>query len=215
MIEHPGTSPEVAQHQYDGSVHRVCHQAPVSTRGPERPECHGRLPCAITVTMVRRIAFAVGDTVGHVQPALAIAEAYDSLDLDVDVRLFAAPGGPASRLAAAAGRPLEIVSASALARASTLARIDALARVARGIPAARGPPERAGTRLVIGTGGYGSGSVLLAARSMGLATAIVEPNATPGLANTLLRPWANAPMSAPRRVRSSSRRPKPWSPARR
>jgi len=141
------------------------------------------------VTMVRRIAFAVGDTAGHVRPALAIAEAYDSLPLDVDVRLFAAPGGPASRLAAAAGRPLETVSASALARASPWARIAALARVARGVPAARGLLSSAGTRLVIGTGGYASGAVLLAARSLGLATAVVEPNVTPGLANKLLRPW--------------------------
>lgn len=139
--------------------------------------------------MVRRIAFAVGDTAGHVLPALAIAEAYDSLAVDVDVRLFAAPGGPASRLAAAAGRPLEIVSASALARAGPWARIGALARVARGIPAARGLLRNAGTQLVIGTGGYASGSVLLAARSLGLATAVVEPNVTPGLANKLLRPW--------------------------
>lgn len=139
--------------------------------------------------MVRRIAFAVGDTAGHVRPALAIAEAYDSLAVDVEVRLFAAPGGPASRLAAAAGRPVEWVAASALARARPLDRIGALARVARGIPAARGLLRGAGTRLVIGTGGYASGAVLLAARSLGLGTAVVEPNATPGLANTLLKPW--------------------------
>ena len=139
--------------------------------------------------MIRRIAFAVGDTAGHVRPALAIAEAYDSLAVDVDVRLFAAQDGPASRLAAAAGRPLEVVSASALARASPFARIGALARVVRGIPTARGLLSRAGTRLVIGTGGYASGSVLLAARSLGLATAIVEPNVVPGMANTLLKPW--------------------------
>jgi UDP-N-acetylglucosamine--N-acetylmuramyl-(pentapeptide) pyrophosphoryl-undecaprenol N-acetylglucosamine transferase len=140
--------------------------------------------------MIRRIAFAVGDTAGHMMPALAIAEAYDSLTGDVDVTLFAAPG-PASRLAAAAGRKLEIVSASALARAGPLARIGALARVLRGIPAARHLMRRAGTRLVIGTGGYGSGAVLLAARSLGLTTAVVEPNAAPGLANRLLRPWVD------------------------
>jgi UDP-N-acetylglucosamine--N-acetylmuramyl-(pentapeptide) pyrophosphoryl-undecaprenol N-acetylglucosamine transferase len=141
------------------------------------------------VTMIRRIAFAVGDTAGHVMPALAIAEAYDSLAADVQVTLFAAPGGPASRLAATAGRQFEIVSASALARAGPLARIGAVARVVRGIPAARRLLRRAGTRLVIGTGGYASGAVLLAARSLGLATAVVEPNAAPGLANRLLRPW--------------------------
>jgi UDP-N-acetylglucosamine--N-acetylmuramyl-(pentapeptide) pyrophosphoryl-undecaprenol N-acetylglucosamine transferase len=144
-----------------------------------------------SVGIIRRIAFAVGDTAGHVMPALAIADAYESLASHVDVRLFAAPGGPAPRLAAAAGRPLEIVSASALARAGPVARIAALARVVGGIPVARRLLRRAGTQLVIGTGGYGSGAVLLAARSMGLATAVVEPNVTPGLANRLLRPFAD------------------------
>ena len=125
-------------------------------------------------------------------PALAIAEAYNALlDGTVDVRLFAAPGGPASRLAAAAGLQVEIVSASPLARAGPLARIGALAQVVRGIPAARRLLRKTGARLVIGTGGYASGAVLLAARSLGLATAVVEPNVTPGLANRLLRPWVD------------------------
>lgn len=125
-------------------------------------------------------------------PALAIAEAYDALLAGtVDVRLFAAPGGPASRLAAEAGIHVEIVSASPIARARPLARIGALARVVRGIPAARRLLRKTGTRLVIGTGGYASGAVLLAARSLGLTTAVVEPNATPGLANRLLRPWVS------------------------
>jgi UDP-N-acetylglucosamine--N-acetylmuramyl-(pentapeptide) pyrophosphoryl-undecaprenol N-acetylglucosamine transferase len=142
--------------------------------------------------MIRRIAFAVGDTAGHVMPALAIVEAYNALlPGTVDVRLFAAPGGPASRLAAAAGLQVEIVSASPLARAGPLARISALAQVVRGIPAARRLLRKTGTRLVIGTGGYASGAVLLAARSLGLATAVVEPNLTPGLANRLLRPWVD------------------------
>jgi UDP-N-acetylglucosamine--N-acetylmuramyl-(pentapeptide) pyrophosphoryl-undecaprenol N-acetylglucosamine transferase len=44
---------------------------------------------------------------------------------------------------------------------------------------------------VIGTGGYASGAVVLAGRSLGLPTALVEPNAVPGLANRLLRRWVD------------------------
>lgn len=140
--------------------------------------------------MTRRIAFAVGDTAGHVMPALAIAEAYDAIG-DVDVRLYAAPGGPATRLAAAAGRPLTLVAASAIARAGLAARLGALLRVMRAVPIARAHLKADGARLVIGTGGYASGPVLLAARSLGLATAVVEPNAFPGLANRWLRRWVD------------------------
>jgi UDP-N-acetylglucosamine--N-acetylmuramyl-(pentapeptide) pyrophosphoryl-undecaprenol N-acetylglucosamine transferase len=139
--------------------------------------------------MIRRIAFAVGDTAGHVMPALAIGEAYEQLGVPVEIRLFAASGGPASRLAREAGRPLDLVPASALARVGPAARMAALARVARGIPVARHQLRQAGTRLVIGTGGYASGAVVLAARSLGVVASLVEPNSSPGLANRLLRPW--------------------------
>jgi UDP-N-acetylglucosamine--N-acetylmuramyl-(pentapeptide) pyrophosphoryl-undecaprenol N-acetylglucosamine transferase len=141
--------------------------------------------------MTRRIAFAVGDTAGHVMPALAIAEAYEALAPDVSVRFYAAPGGPATRLAARAGRPLVHVAASAVARAGLVARLVALGRVARALPAVRAQLGEDGARLVVGTGGYASGPVLLAARSLGLATAIVEPNAVPGLANRWLRRWVD------------------------
>lgn len=124
-------------------------------------------------------------------PALAIAEAYDAIASDVRVRFYAAPGGPATRLAAGAGRPLVHVSASAVARAGLLARFVAFVRVARAVPVVRAHLREDGARLVIGTGGYASGPVLLAARSLGLATAIVEPNAVPGLANRWLRRWVD------------------------
>jgi UDP-N-acetylglucosamine--N-acetylmuramyl-(pentapeptide) pyrophosphoryl-undecaprenol N-acetylglucosamine transferase len=137
--------------------------------------------------MTRRIAFAVGDTAGHVMPALAIAEAYEALAGPVEVRLVAAPGGPAAALATRAGVPLDIVAAAPLARVGIVARLNALVQVAAGIPGARRLLRQSGVRLVVGTGGYASGTVLLAARSLGLATAVVEANVVPGLANRLLK----------------------------
>lgn len=121
-------------------------------------------------------------------PALAVAEAWTAI-APIDVRIFASPGGPAAGLAAQAGHAVEMVPASALARVGLPGRVAALARVARGVPRARARLRAHGSRLVIGTGGYGSGPVLLAARSLGLPTALIEPNAVPGLANRLLRRW--------------------------
>ncbi len=124
-------------------------------------------------------------------PALAIAEAYDARFPDTQVRLYAAAGGPATRLAAAAGRPLTRVAASPIARTGPLGRAAALLRVLLAIPGARAHLRAERTRLVIGTGGYASAPVLLAARSLGLPTAIVEPNACAGLANRWLRRWVD------------------------
>ncbi len=120
-------------------------------------------------------------------PALAIAEAYDALLPDVQVRLYAASGGPATQLAAAAGRSLILIEASAMARTGPLGRAAALLRVLRAIPAARAHLQADRTRLVVGTGGYASAPVVLAARTLGVPTAIVEPNAVAGMANRWLR----------------------------
>lgn len=137
--------------------------------------------------MTRRLALVVGDTAGHVNPALAIAETYRALFDDVDVFVLAAEGGPASQLVPASGYDLALVPALPLARTGTAGKMAALARVGPCLVRARQLLVARGSRLVIGTGGYASGGVLLAARTLRLRTAIVEPNVVPGLANRLLK----------------------------
>ena len=129
---------------------------------------------------------AVGDTAGHVLPAVAIADAYREAFGEVEVSFLAGEGGWASRLIPATAYSLHIVPATPLVRVSAVGRVMGAMRVVPTFTRARGLLQRLGVRLVIGTGGYGSGGALLAARSLGLGTAIVEPNAFPGLANTLL-----------------------------
>ncbi|MEQ1759691.1 MAG: glycosyltransferase [Vicinamibacterales bacterium] len=136
--------------------------------------------------MTRVLALAVGDTAGHVLPALAIAEAYAQLVGEIDVRFFAAGEGAGHWLIGKAGYPLHYVPGSQIARTSAGQQALALWRTGRGIVRARGLLRQHGARLVIGTGGYGSASALLAARTLGLTTALVEPNVEPGLANKLL-----------------------------
>jgi UDP-N-acetylglucosamine--N-acetylmuramyl-(pentapeptide) pyrophosphoryl-undecaprenol N-acetylglucosamine transferase len=136
--------------------------------------------------MIRRIAFAVGDTAGHVSPALAVAEAFEALPGGAEVVIFAAHDAASDRLSGVSGRLVRVRS-SAIARATPLRRAIAVAQVAAGFPATRHVLSRFGVRLVIGTGGHTSGVVLLAARTLRLQTAIVEPNTEPGLANRLLK----------------------------
>ena len=67
---------------------------------------------------------AVGDTAGHVLPALAIADAYREAWSDVeDVTFLAADDGPARRLVSAAGYALHVVPATPLMRVGALGRI--------------------------------------------------------------------------------------------
>lgn len=136
--------------------------------------------------VTRRIALVVGPTAGHVHPAIAIADAYRAAFPDVAVVFVGAPSGPALRLLAARGITLETVSASPIAGAGLASRLTAVANVVPTIVQARRVLRKHETRLAIGVGGYASGGVLLAARSLGARTVIHEANVVPGLANYLL-----------------------------
>ena len=108
---------------------------------------------------------AVGDTAGHVLPAVAVADAYREAWGDVEISFFAGAGGSAHRLIPSTAYSLHILPATPLVRVSPAGRVMGALRVAPTFTRARALLQRLGIRLVIGTGGYGSGGALLAARS--------------------------------------------------
>ena len=119
-------------------------------------------------------------------PALAVAEAYSEMAGPVDIRFFAAGEGTGHTHITRGGFPLDYVPGSPIARVRTLQQLIALGHAGLGVVSARALLAQHGARLAIGTGGYGSAGMLLAARSMGLMTALIEPNVVPGLANRIL-----------------------------
>jgi UDP-N-acetylglucosamine--N-acetylmuramyl-(pentapeptide) pyrophosphoryl-undecaprenol N-acetylglucosamine transferase len=130
----------------------------------------------------------VGHTAGHVYPALAVADAYRAAFPDVEVRFAGTTDGPAGRLLAARGFVLDPIASSPFGNVRTVGRVAAVPRIVAGIAQARRLLVASGSRLVLGLGGYASGPVLLAARSLGLRLAIHEANAVPGIANRILAP---------------------------
>ena len=147
--------------------------------------------CPEEPNIPRRVALVVGPTAGHVYPALAIADAYRAAHPDVDVRFVGPLDGPAARLLTSRGLALGPVAGSQLANAGLGARAAALPRAMAGMAQARRLLRGHGTRLVLGLGGYASGTVLLAGRSLGARVAIHEANAVPGIANRLLAPFVH------------------------
>ncbi len=172
MVLHAGTAPEIAEN-HRGDAHRTLrsHEEPTIPR--------------------RRLLIAVGPTAGHVYPALAIAEAYRARYADVEVRFAGALDPLAARLLGRSGYALEPVSASPLVNVGPGARLAAAGRVVTGLLQARRVLRARHTRLVLGVGGYASGAILLAARTLGARVVIHEANVVPGLANRLLAPFAH------------------------
>lgn len=136
--------------------------------------------------MTRRIALVVGDTLGHFYPALAVAEQFVRAHPESHVVMFGPRGGVAATLAARHGYSYESVDSSPWPQAGRRARAASSLDALRGVWQARRALRRHGSRLVIGFGGHATGVVTVAARSLGLVTAIQEGNARPGRANQWL-----------------------------
>src|SRR5262245_42765660 len=96
----------------------------------------------------RRIAIAGGGTAGHVQPALAVAEAYRAALPDVDILFLGTPDGAESRLVPAHGFRIATVAAAPFFSVGTAPqrdRADGGCRAGASGAARRG--QRAGPRL--------------------------------------------------------------------
>ena len=85
---------------------------------------------------------AVGDTAGHVLPAVAIADAYRAACGDVEVSFLAGEGGSAGRLIPSTAYSLHIVPATPLVRVSPAGRVMGALRVVPTVARARVLVER-------------------------------------------------------------------------
>jgi UDP-N-acetylglucosamine--N-acetylmuramyl-(pentapeptide) pyrophosphoryl-undecaprenol N-acetylglucosamine transferase len=130
----------------------------------------------------RQIAVAAGGTAGHVVAGIAIAEALRRSN----VFFVGTPAGLERRLVPRAGFRLELLAGSPLLGQGVWGAPRAGVDLARGALAARRLLARRRVGLVIGTGGYASAGVLLAARDLGIPVVLHEPNARPGLTNRWL-----------------------------
>ena len=139
-------------------------------------------------TAIRKIALVASGTAGHVRPALAVAEAYRNHLGDPEILFLGAQDGFKFEddLVAKSGYRLELIGGAPFYGVGPLGKVRALFSVLTGMRQARRIFKDQGTDLVIGFGGYGTPGALLAAKRLGLHTAIHEANAIPGRANRFL-----------------------------
>ncbi len=134
----------------------------------------------------RRIAIAGGGTAGHVQPALAVAEAYRAAVPDVEVLFLGTPTGAESRLVPAHGHRLATVTAAPFFGVGPVGRLRSVTALAAGAAQARRVLRAEGIELILGLGNFAAAGAVLGARTLGLPTVIHEANAVAGVANRLL-----------------------------
>ncbi len=137
------------------------------------------------------VVLAGGGTAGHVEPAMAVADALAALDPQVRITALGTARGLETRLVPERGYRLELITPVPLPRkpSGDLARLPS--RVWRAVREARAVLDGVGADVVVGFGGYVALPAYLAARGTpGLGRAsrrvpvvIHEANARAGLAN--------------------------------
>ena len=138
--------------------------------------------------MVRapRILFAGGGTGGHVYPAIAIADAVRS----IEPRAAIAFAGTKERMeweaVPRAGYAIHPITVSGFQRTLTLRNVLFPFRLMKGFAQSWSLIGNFDPDVVVGTGGYVSGPVLLAASLRGRPVVVQEQNAYAGVTNRLL-----------------------------
>ena len=137
-----------------------------------------------------RVLLSGGGTGGHINPAIAVAQYLREHDPDGAILYAGTPDGMEARLVEKAGFDFAPIRVKGFTR-SVLPRdlahnVNAVWLAVAARARARRILREFRPDVVIGTGGYVSGPVLLAASRLGIKTAIHEQNAFPGVTNRVL-----------------------------
>ncbi|HEY1909000.1 MAG TPA: undecaprenyldiphospho-muramoylpentapeptide beta-N-acetylglucosaminyltransferase [Myxococcaceae bacterium] len=133
-----------------------------------------------------RMLIAGGGTGGHLFPGIALAEEVTTRHPDNRVLFVGTTRGLEARVVPAAGFPLETIEVRGLKGMGLLRSLQALLLLPLSFLASWRIVGRFRPDVVVGVGGYASGPVVLAAWTRGVATAIQEQNALPGVTNRIL-----------------------------
>ncbi|WP_414686337.1 undecaprenyldiphospho-muramoylpentapeptide beta-N-acetylglucosaminyltransferase [Mycobacterium sp.] len=142
------------------------------------PNQGGSGPAALSVVL------AGGGTAGHVEPAMAVADALSALDPQVRITALGTARGLETRLVPERGYHLELITPVPLPRKPTgdLARLPS--RVWRAVRETRSVLDGVDADVVVGFGGYVALPAYLAARMRRRVPVVIhEANARAGIAN--------------------------------
>ncbi|MBP2702345.1 undecaprenyldiphospho-muramoylpentapeptide beta-N-acetylglucosaminyltransferase [Microbispora sp. RL4-1S] len=132
-----------------------------------------------------RVVLAGGGTAGHIEPALALADALREYDPAIGITCLGTERGLETRLVPARGYELALVPAVPLPRSITPQLLTVPGRLAGALNAAAGILDRERADVLVGFGGYVATPGYLAARRRGVPIVVHEANPRPGLANRL------------------------------
>ncbi len=133
-----------------------------------------------------KILFAGCGTAGHVNPAVAVANYIKEKEPQSEFLFIGTREGMESTLVPKQGYDIKFIKIHGFKRSLSLENIKTVAELCTGIAKTIGILKRFKPDAVIGTGGYVSGPVLMAAALLKIPTLIHEANAFPGVTVRML-----------------------------
>lgn len=144
------------------------------------------------------VAFAAGGTGGHINPALAIADKLKEVFPDTNILFIGSPDGLEAKLVKKAGYDFAPVKMAGIQRKLTPHNIklnfQAVHYYLNAGKCIRKIFDSFSPDLVIGTGGYVTGTVLKTALKCKIKTALHESNSLPGVSTKMLASKADLVM---------------------
>ncbi|SEF51404.1 UDP-N-acetylglucosamine-N-acetylmuramylpentapeptide N-acetylglucosamine transferase [Thermomonospora echinospora] len=132
-----------------------------------------------------RVVLAGGGTAGHIEPALALADALRREDPSVGITCLGTERGLETRLVPQRGYDLALIPPVPLPRTLTPRLLTVPGRLRGAINAAAAVLDRVQADVLVGFGGYVATPGYLAARKRRVPIIVHEANPRPGLANRL------------------------------
>ncbi len=133
-----------------------------------------------------RVLITGGGTGGHINPALAIAQKVRNENPDNEILYVGTRDGMESELVPKAGFDFKCVTARYLRRKISFENVKTFFASVKGVMEASKIINEFKPDIVVGTGGYVCGPVVLAASLKKIPTMIHEQNVFPGITNKML-----------------------------
>lgn len=128
-----------------------------------------------------RVLFAGGGTGGHINPAISIADYAASKDKDFEVLFVGTKAGLETKLVPDAGYNIEYIEIQGLDRKHLLKNIETVKKLIAARRKCRKIIKDFKPDCVVCTGGYVSGPVAMASKTMKVPSLIHEQNVYPGM----------------------------------
>ncbi len=131
------------------------------------------------------VVLAGGGTAGHIEPALALADALRRAEPGIPITCLGTERGLETRLVPLRGYELALIPPVPLPRRLTPELLSVPGRMAGAVRAAAEVLDRTRARVLVGFGGYVATPAYLAARRRHVPIVVHDANVRPGLANRI------------------------------